>query len=270
VPVIDPLQLAAVKSRFVPIGAETRDHDLRQLRQSAEVIAVPTTYDSTADQSLPLLLAKDAAAARRQRTFQRLGSALLVLTATAVGSAALALEDPIAPLVAVSTSLGDVMAAISGQAPVSPVAIAPSAESNAPTRFATAAAAESATPDQPATAGESSGTLLKQFVAWADDQEQQERIEALGRQQPATLALAAEDVTASVVPEDSASFQTPQPANARIRNAWAELPPAQPSRTKSARVTHASVKPVEAAQTRSAPARNAQPPSLLQMFGWHG
>jgi len=234
---------------------------------------VPTTYDSTADQSLPFLLAKDAAAARRQRAFQRLGSALLVLTATAVGSAALALEDPIAPLVAVSTTLGDVMAAISGQAPVSAAAIAPSAESNAPTRFATAAAAaaEPATPDQPATAEESSGTLLKQFLAWADDQEQQERIEALGRQQPATLALAAEDVTASVVPEDSASFQTPQPANARIRNAWAELPPAQPSRTKSARATHASVKPVETAQARSAPApRNAQPPSLLQMFGWHG
>ena len=237
-------------------------------------------YDSALGQSLPLILANDAAAFRRQRALRQFGTAIMVLTATAVGTAAMAVEDPMAPLVAVSASFIDVAASVSNQAMFRTAAAAPSnpsADNEGLTRIATAAAAEPAYRNQAEMAAGAPGALLNQFVAWSQDKQQQEQIEAQPRQQaaaePATFAAAAQDDQASVMaeaPEPLRVTPTPQNADARIRNARAELPSTRPDRAPPPHVPHASAKSAERAQAQDAAARDARPQSLLQMLGWRG
>lgn len=234
-------------------------------------------YDSYAEHSLPPILARDAAAFRRHRAFRRFGKAILVLTAAAVGSAAMVLEDPVAPLAAVSTSLTDMVASVSNQAIVRSAApSARSADSDGVLRLATAAAAEPAEApgDVP---GDGSGTVLKQLLAWADDQDAQARIEAQARPQPATEpakpAIAAQDVLTQVMADVSEPVRvmpTPQSDAARILNARAELPPTRQDHAGTSHAPHTSAKPVEATQAQDTPAPNVIPLSLMQRLGWHG
>jgi hypothetical protein len=231
-------------------------------------------YDSYAEHSLPPILARDAAAFRRHRAFRRFGKAILVLTAAAVGSAAMALEDPVAPLAAVSTSLTDMVASVSNQAIVRSAAAAPSADSDGVLRLATAAAAEPAEAPRGIPGDGSSGTVLKQLLAWADDQDAQARIEAQARPQPATEpAIAAQNVPTQVVADASEPVRvmpTPQSDAARILNVRAELPPTRQDHAGTSHAPHASAKPVEATQAQDTPAPNAIPLSLMQRLGWHG
>jgi hypothetical protein len=242
-------------------------------RQYAEALAVLMKYDSYSEYSLPPILARDAAAFRRRRAFRRLGKAILVLTAAAVGSAALALEDPVAPLVAVSTSLTDMVASMSNQAMVRSAAAAPLArlaDGDGLLRLATAAAAEPAEAGRDPTGDGSSGAVLKQFLAWADDQDAQARQQPA---EPAKPAIAVQDVPTQMMADASEPVRvtpTPPPDVARILNARAELPPTKQDRAERSHAPQAAAKPVEATQAQDTPAPNAFPLSLMQRLGWHG
>jgi hypothetical protein len=245
--------------------------------KSAEAFAVLMKYDSALGQSLPLILANDAAAFRRQRALRRFGTAMMVLTATAVGTAAMAVEDPMAPLAAVSASFIDVAASMSNQPIFRTAAAAPSSLSadNEGPRIATAAAAEPAYRNQAEMAAGPPGALLNQFVAWSQDKQQQELIEAQARQQPAaepaTLAATAQDApTMAEASEPLRVTPTPQNADSHIRNARAELPSTRPDRAAPLHAAHAPAKPAERAQAQDALAHGARPQSLLQMLGWRG
>jgi hypothetical protein len=236
-------------------------------------------YDSALGQSLPLILANDAAAFRRQRALRRFGTAIMVLTATAVGTAAMAVEDPMAPLVAVSASFIDVAASMSNQTMFRTAAAAPSnlsADNEGLTRIATAAAAEPAYRNQAEMSAGSPGSLLNQFVAWSQDQQQLEQIEAQARQQPAaepaTFAAAQDNPTLAMAEasEPLRVTPTPQDAERRIRNARAELPPTRLDHAATLHAPHASAKPAEKPQAQNAPVHDARPQSLLQMLGWRG
>jgi hypothetical protein len=216
---------------------------------------------------------------------------VLALTATVIGTAALALEDPVAPLADFSASLIDALSLTSDQAsaPVQPAVVALAsrpADSGVTARIATAAASEADAPHRTETDESTSDGLLKQFLAWSHDQEVQEQLEAqqLQAQQlqmqasaqpagPAKSTEALQDVSTRIMqpePPPIRVAQKPQRSARTLRNARAEVQTSRQSRARIAPVHQAPpvVRSVENVHAQDAPAESAGPPSLLQVLGW--
>jgi hypothetical protein len=215
----------------------------------------------------------------RDETFRMIRTTAIVLVALGIGTAALSLEDPLAPLAAVSASVIDVLAPMPDQAtklvtPAVALRMAWPTDGDAAIRLTSAAASEPAD-RHPAEAGEGApDVLVKQFMAWAQsqDQEEQERLRALSQSpaEPVGPVEVAQEVSADDAMASVRGAEKPQRERA-FRSARAELPP---ERNSQAKVSHAHpaprAKPVENAHALDAPVRNAQPSSWSQMFGWHG
>jgi hypothetical protein len=271
------------------------------IEQSAEA-PVFVKDGSDPDYRLHLLLVANGCNVGPYRARRLLRKTVLALTATAIGTAALALEDPVAPFAAISASVVSVLASMPNQAnaAVSSADAAPvsrPADNVATTpRIATAAAAEAVDPRQSETDGTSSDGLLKQFLTWSHDQEAQEQLEAQQRQTeqlqaeqlqaqqaeasqpevqappavPAKPIVVAQDVPKRVVSSSPARAAQKQRYAAReLRNARAEVQSSRHGRAKfvPAYQPAPQTRAVEPAHAPDMTAENGQP-SLLQVLGW--
>jgi hypothetical protein len=246
------------------------------------------------DRLHPLFANGPAGQYRALRVFRK---TVLALTATVIGTAALALEDPVAPLADFSASLIDAFSLTVDQASaaVQPAVVASGtrpADSGVTARIATAAASEAA--DPPRTEADESASddgLLKQFLAWSHDQEVQEQLQT---QQLQTQQLQAQQMqmqassqpvepakSTEVLPDVSTRIMQPEPAPTRVaqkpqrsthtlRNARAEVQSQRQSRTRIAPAHQATplVRSVENVHSQVVAPESAEPPSLLQMLGW--
>jgi len=222
----------------------------------------------------------------RQQSLRIIRKTATALIALGIGTAALVLEDPLAPLAVVSASVVDALDLMPGQAtaqeatPAMAMALRMSrpAHGDGVTRLASAAASEPADRHGPEAGDGAPDVLMKQFVAWAErqdhEQDAQQRLEADAvpqmAPQPIKPVETAEDVPVQVAPYAMAAVRdAEQLQRARaFRSARAELPPARSSQTKVQHAHQARAKTVENAHAQAAAARNAQRPSLLQALSW--
>jgi hypothetical protein len=227
---------------------------------------------------------------------------ILVVAAAAIDCAILSVGNPAALFANVTASLVDISALQPGTRQSTPTiqsnagaqALPPTAR-DAPTRDEIAAALEPADQSQTEIRQPSAEALLKQFQAWAAEEETRDEITgSLGPadqsqteiRQPSADALltqfqawaAEEDARAQVGPVQpvrDARAQVVQNARAQVpqvrpmqkhrqihpvRNARAEIRPKQNARAK--------VRPAQNAQAQDRSVQNAQAPLPLQSVGW--
>jgi hypothetical protein len=232
---------------------------------------------------------------------------ILVVTAAAIDCAMLSVGTPAALFANVTASLVDISALQPGTRQSTPTiqsnagAQALTAR-DAPTRDESAAALEPADQSQTEIRQPSAEALLKQFQAWAAEEETRDEITGAIEpadqsqteiRQPSGEALltqfqawaAEEDARAQVGPAQpvqDARAQVVQNARAQVRpmqkhrqvhpvrNARAEIRPKQNARAKvrPAQNAQAQDRPVQNAQAQDRPVQNAQAPLRLQSVGW--
>ena len=198
-----------------------------------------------------------------------LKTSILVVTATAIGIAILSVGNPVALLANVTASLVDKSALQPGtDQPTPPTA------SDAPTRDEIAAAFEPSDQSQTEISQPPTEALLKQFQAWAAEEDTRAQV---GPVQPV------QDAPIQVV-QDAAAQIRPMQKHRQVRpvqNARAEIRPERNPRAKVRRKhnprakvrgeeqnAQVQVPPLPDARAQDQPVQNAQAPWLLQSFGW--
>ena len=271
------------------------------------------------DDSFPLFLSEHAEEPEQpgiEKTWDRpvissriLKTSILLVTATAIDFAILSIGDPVALFANVTASQVDISALQPGTGRSMPTiqstaggqALPPIAR-DAPTRDEIAAAFETAHQSQTEISQPPAEVLLKQFQAWAAEEETGDEIaaaiEPIGQSQieirqpsvedllkPFQAWAAEEDARAQVEPVQpvqDARAQVVQNARAQVRpiqkhrqvrpvqNARAEIRPEQHPRSKVRWEQNAreQVRPVQDARAQDRSEQNAQSPWLLQRLGW--
>jgi len=277
---------------------------------------MPTKDGFTPDHPLPLFLCEDAGELEQAGIEQALDRAVissrilktsvLVVTATAIGIAILSAGNPVVLFANVMASLVDTPALQPGPGQSTPTiqstadADLPPIARDAPTRDEIAAASEPADQTQSKISEPPAGALLKQFQAWAAEEDAQALVVPPaqdaraqdGSAQPVQDAPAqvAQDVPAQVVQDAPAQVRPMQThrhvrrvqnARAEIRperhpgakvrreqNARAEIRPERHPRAKVRREQNAraQVAPVQDPRAQDQPLQEA--PSFLQSLGW--
>jgi hypothetical protein len=207
-----------------------------------------------------------------------LKTSILVVTATAI--AILWVENPAALFANVTASLVDISAFQLGTVQSTPTiqstadAHLPPTARDAPTRDEIAAASEPADQSLSKISEPPAEALLKQFQAWAAEQDAQAQVV-----QPAQDARAqdgsaqpVQDAPAQVVQDAPAQVRPMQKHRhvRRVQNARAEIRPERHPHAKVRREQNAraQVAPVQDPRAQDQSVQNAQAPSLLQSFGW--
>ena len=178
-----------------------------------------------------------------------LKTSILVVTATAIGIAILSVGNPVALLANATASLVDISALQPGTDQSTPTiqsragaqALPPTAR-DAPARDEITAALEPADQSQTENRQPSAETLLKQFQAWAAEQETRD------------------DITGALPPADQSQTEIRQPsAEALLKQfqAWAAEQDAR-----------AEIRPMQNAQAQDRSVQDAQGPSPLRSIGW--
>src|SRR6266851_3488276 len=220
---------------------------------------MPTKDGFTPDHPLPLFLSEERGQPDIGKAWDRavissriLKTSILVVTATAI--AILTVENPVALFANVTASLFDTSAFQPGTGQSTPTiqstadakALPPTAR-DAPTRDEIAVAFGPANQSQTESSEPPAEDLLKQFQAWA----------------------AEEDVRAQVVPVHPVQPVQDAPVQV-VQDARAEIRPRQNHRAKVRREQNARVQvpPVQDARAQDQSVQNAQAPSFLQSLGW--
>jgi hypothetical protein len=257
---------------------------------------MPTKDGLTNDHPLPLFLAEHAeepeqwdigkARDRAVISSRILKTSILIVTATAIGVAAISVGNPVVLLANVTASLldtspgtgqstptiqstvgtKDLLPTARDEPPINPKSALPSdgktAATDAPTRNEIAAALEPADQSQ-AEAGQTlADDLFRQFQEWAAEQDQRAQVRS---------AQPAQDAPAQVV-QDAQRQVRPMHVHRQVRhvqNARAEIRPVQNLRKKVRREQNAraQVPPVRDARALGQSVQNAQAPSFLQSLG---
>jgi len=252
---------------------------------------MPTKDGLTNDHPLPLFLAEHAeepeqwdigkACDRAVISSRILKTSILVVTATASGIAILSVGNPVALLANVTASLVDKSALQPGTDQPTPTIQStagtqdlPPTASDAPTRDEIAAAFEPSDQSQTEISQPPTEALLKQFQAWAAEEDTRAQV---GPVQPV------QDAPIQVV-QDAAAQIRPMQKHRQVRsvqNARAEIRPERNPRAKVRRKhnprakvrgeeqnAQVQVPPLPDARAQDQPVQNAQAPWLLQSFGW--
>jgi hypothetical protein len=262
---------------------------------------MPTNDDFTSDYPLPVFLSEradepeqpDIAWDRAFISSRILKTSILVATAAAI--AVLWVEDPAALFANVTASLVDISAFQPGTGqstptiqstadaqaspPVNPGASPESAPpsddktgaTDAPTRNEIAAAFEPADQSRTEISQPPPEVLLKQFQAWAAEQDLRARPVPIQPVQDAP-AQVVQDARPQVV-QDARPQVRPVQKHRHVRsvlNARAEIRPERHRRAKVRREQNARVqaRPVQDAPAQDQSVQNAQAPSFPQSFGW--
>jgi len=217
-----------------------------------------------------------------------LPTSILVVTAAAivfailVGNPIALLANVTASLVGTSASQDDTQSMPTIQSTADAQALPPSA-SEAPTGEEIAAAFKTAIQSETEIREPTAEALLKQFQAWAAEEDAQAQVRPEQHEQPVQDAQAqVQDDQAQVVQNARAQVRPVQKhrhirpvhnARAEIRpehNARAKVRPVQNARAQMRREQNArvQVRPVQNTQAQVQPVQNAQPPWLLQSLGW--
>ena len=181
-----------------------------------------------------------------------LKTGILVVTVAAIDFAILSVGNPVALFANATASLVDISALQPGTGQSTPTiqsmagaqALPPTAR-DAPTHDEITAALEPADQSQTEIRQPSAETLLKQFQAWAAEQETRD------------------DITGALQPADQSQTEIRQPsAEALLKQfqAWAA--------EQDARAQIGPVQPVQDARAQDQSAQNAQAPLPLQSIGW--
>ena len=217
-----------------------------------------------------------------------LKASILVVTAAAivfailVGNPIALLANVTASLVGTSASQDDTQSMPTIQSTADAQALPPSA-SEAPTGEEIAAAFKTAIQSETEIREPTAEALLKQFQAWAAEEDAQAQVRPEQHEQPVQDAQAqVQDDQGQVVQNTRAQVRPVQKhrhirpvhnARAEIRpehNARAKVRPVQNARAQMRREQNArvQVRPVQNTQAQVQPVQNAQPPWLLQSLGW--
>jgi hypothetical protein len=259
---------------------------------------MPTKDGLTNHHPLPLFLAEHAEEPEQRdiaKAWDRavissriLKTSILVVTATAIGVAAISVGNPIVLLANVKASLFDASALQPGtgqstptirstagtqdllptardKPPINPESAPPSdgktAATDTPTRNEIAAVFVPADQSRAVAGHPSADDLFKQFQAWAAEQDQRAQVRS---------AQPAQDAPAQVV-QDARRQVRPMQVHRQARhvqNARAEIRPVQNPRREVRREQNARVQvPPEHAQAQGQSVQNAQAPSFLQSLG---
>ena len=253
---------------------------------------MPMNDDPAPDHSLPLFLSNDAEQVEQRGSSRILWTGFLVLTALAVGGAALLLGAPGSRIAAFTASLTGASAPAADRdeatAPAQPIVEAqatPPTVTEAPSDQQTAAAVPEPAEPKQADAAVDRDALFRQFQAWAKQQgSKPDRQQSSGQDneapatrdvagQPAPPQPAAETtVPTRVGPKAPApvaqarAAQKQRPAR-ELRNARAELEAAQRAKAKAARTYWTP--PPEEAHAPDTAAQPAETPLLQRLFGQH-
>jgi hypothetical protein len=210
-----------------------------------------------------------------------LKTSILVVTATAIGIAILSVGNPVALLANVTAALVDKSALQPGTDQPTPTIQStagtqdlPPTASDAPTRDEIAAAFEPSDQSQTEISQPPTEALLKQFQAWAAEEDTRAQV---GPVQPV------QDAPIQVV-QDAAAQIRPMQKHRQVRpvqNARVEIRPERNPRAKVRRKhnprakvrgeeqnAQVQVPPLPDARAQDQPVQNAQAPWLLQSFGW--
>jgi hypothetical protein len=210
-----------------------------------------------------------------------LKTSILVVTATAIGIAILLVGNPVALLANVTAALVDKSALQPGTDQPTPTIQStagtqdlPPTASDTPTRDEIAAAFEPSDQSQTEISQPPTEALLKQFQAWAAEEDTRAQV---GPVQPV------QDAPIQVV-QDAAAQIRPMQKHRQVRpvqNARAEIRPERNPRAKVRRKhnprakvrgeeqnAQVQVPPLPDARAQDQPVQNAQAPWLLQSFGW--
>ena len=246
---------------------------------------MPTNDDFASDSPLPVFLSKRADETERpgigiawDRAFissRILKTSILVVTATAI--AILWVENPAALFANVTASLVDISALQPGTGQSTP-AIQSTAQALPPTATDAPAREKIAAPVEPANqiAAESSEPpaedLLKQFQAWAAEEDTRAPVVPAQPVQPVQPVQVVQDDRAQIVEDARAPVRHIQ-RHRRIRpvqNVRAEIRPERHPRAKVRQEQNArvQVRPVQDAPAQDQSVQNAEAPSFLQSFGW--
>jgi hypothetical protein len=247
---------------------------------------MPTKDGFNPEHPLPLFLADQPEQQGIGKAWDRaaissrvLKASILLATAIAISIAILSVGNPVALLADVTASLVDKSALQPGtdqststiQSTADARAL-PTAK-DAPTRDEIAAASESAGQSQAENSEPSSEALLRQFEAWAAEKDAQAQVGPVQSVQDAP-ALVVQSAPAQVAEDIRASLKLKQkPRHLRaLHNARAEMRPGHNPGKKVRREQNSRVQD-RPAQEAPAPqqgefVQNAEPPSLLQTFGW--
>jgi hypothetical protein len=258
------------------------------------------------DHRLPLFLCENAGELEQADIEQALDRAvissrilktgILVVTATAIGIAILSAGSPVVLFANVMASLVDTSASQPGTGQSTPTiqstadADLPPIAKEAPTRDEIAIASEPADQTQSKISEPPAGALLKQFQAWAAEEDAralvvqpaQDAQAQDGSAQPVqdAPAPAVQEAPAPAVQEAPAQVVQDAPAQIRpmqkhrhvrrVQNARAEIRPARHPRAMVRREQNAraQVAPVQNPRAQDQPVQNAEAPSFLQSFGW--
>ena len=217
-----------------------------------------------------------------------LTTSILVVTAAAIvfailgGNPIALLANAMASLVGTSASQDDTQSMPTIQSTADAQALPPTA-SEAPTGEEIAAAFKTAIQSETEIREPTAEALLKQFQAWAAEEDAQAQVRPEQHEQPVQDAQAqVQDDQAQVVQNARAQVRPVQKhrhirpvhnARAEIRpehNARAKVRPVQNARAQMRREQNArvQVRPVQNTQAQVQPVQNAQPPWLLQSLGW--
>ena len=217
-----------------------------------------------------------------------LTTSILVVTAAAivfailVGNPIALLANATASLVGTSASQDDTQSMPTIQSTADAQALPPSA-SEAPTGEEIAAAFKTAIQSETEIREPTAEALLKQFQAWAAEEDAQAQVRPEQHEQPVQDAQAqVQDDQGQVVQNTRAQVRPVQKhrhirpvhnARAEIRpehNARAKVRPVQNARAQERHEQKArvQVRPVQNTQAQVQPVQNAQPRWLLQSLGW--
>ena len=209
-----------------------------------------------------------------------LKTSILVVTATAIGIAILSVGNPVALVANVTASWVDKPALQPGTDPststiqsVAGTQDLPPTTRDAPTRDEIAAAVEPADQSQTEIGQPPSEALLKQFEAWAAEEDKRAQVVPVQPVQDAPVQVA-QDAPAQVRPvKKHRRVRAVQNARAEVRpqrNPRAKVREEQNARAPVPLVpdARAQVPPVPDARAQGQPVQNAQTPWLLQSLGW--
>jgi hypothetical protein len=267
---------------------------------------MPTKDSFSPDHPLPHFLSEEQPgigkawdrAAISSRIFK---TSILGVTAAAIGIAILLVGNPVALFTTVTASLVDISAPQPGTGQSTPTIQSTAgtqdspAARDAPTREEITAALKTAQ-GQAEIPQPSAEAPLKQFQAWASEEDSRAPVEAVQPVQDARAQVG----SVQLVQDDQAQVVQNAPAEVRpmqkhrhvrrVQNARAEIRPVQNPRAKVRREQHAraqvapvrdpraqdqreqnaraQVAPVQDPRAQDQSVQNAQAPSFLQNFGW--
>jgi hypothetical protein len=255
-----------------------------------------TKHGFPADDRFPLVLSEDAEEPEEPGWDGAVIWSRILKTSVAVVTAAviavLLVGNPAAPFANVTASLLDISPFQPGSGRSTPTiqstagaqALPPTA-TGAPTRDEIAAALKAGNRSQPEIRQPPAEVLLKQFQAWAAEEDTRAQVVPpvqdapadVGSAQPVQDAQApavqdaqAQDAPAQVAQDDAEEVRPVQRHRhlRHVRNARAEIRQSPRARVRQQNARE-QAQPATDARAPDRPVQNAQAPSFLQSLGWH-